>query len=72
MIAVLDGPVGSDGGCGLGGGQDSLTSVEGDFLGLVPEAGFGILVPSQPGDARHRDDKVAPLFVEAARNVEGL
>ena len=72
VIAVLDTPVGSDGGADLGGGQGGLTGVEGNLFGLVPEAGFGILVPSQPGDACHRDDEVAPLLVEAARNVEGL
>jgi len=38
----------------------------------VPEAGFGVLVPGQPGNARNRDEKVAPLLVEVAGNVEDI
>ena len=47
VIAVLDAPVGSDGGADLGGGQGGLTGAEGNLLGLVPEAGFGMAVFSK-------------------------
>ena len=54
------------------GAESDLTGVEGDFLGFVPEAGLGILVPGQAGDAGGADDQAVPLGVEFALDVEGL
>ena len=72
MAAIFNAPVVSD---RLGerlGVESDLTGVKGDFLGFVPEAGLGILVPGQAGDAGGADDQAVPLGVEFALDVEGL
>jgi hypothetical protein len=52
--------------------EADLAGVEGDFLGFVPEAGLGILMPGQAGDAGGLDDQAIPLGVELALDVEGF
>ena len=38
----------------------------------VPQAGPGVLVPGQAGDAGGADDQAVPLGVESAPDIEGL
>ena len=49
-----------------------LAGVERNFLGCLPEAGSGVLVPSQARDPGGLDDQAVPLGVEFALDVEGL
>ncbi len=49
-----------------------LAGVERNFLGCLPEAGSGVLVPGQAGDAGGADDQAVPLGIEFVLNVEGL
>jgi hypothetical protein len=72
MAPILDAPVASDRLAERLGAESDLTGVEGDLLGFVPEAGLGILVPGQAGDAGGVDDQAVPLGVELALDVEGL
>jgi hypothetical protein len=72
MAPILDAPVASDRLAERLGAESDLTGVEGDLLGFVPEAGLGILVPGQAGDAGGLDDQAVPLGVELALDVEGL
>jgi hypothetical protein len=52
--------------------EGDLASVEGNFLGGVPEPGLGVLVPGQAADAGGLDDQAVPLGIELAPDVEGL
>jgi hypothetical protein len=72
MASVLDAPVASDRLAERLGAEGDLTGIEGDFLGFVPEAGLGVLVPGQAGDAGGVDDQAVPLGAEQALDVEGL
>ena len=72
MAAIFNAPVVSDRLAERLGAESDLTGVKGDFLGFVPEAGLGILVPGQAGDAGGADDQAVPLGVEFALDVEGL
>ena len=72
MAPIFNAPVVSDRLAERLGAESDLTGVEGDFLGFVPEAGLGILVPGQAGDAGGADDQLVPLGVEFALDVEGL
>jgi hypothetical protein len=72
MAPIFNAPVVSDRLAERLGAESGLTGVEGDFLGFVPEAGLGILVPGQAGDAGGADDQAVPLGVEFALDVEGL
>ena len=72
MAPIFNAPVASDRLAERLGAESDLTGVEGDFLGFVPEAGLGILVPGQAGDAGGADDQAVPLGVELALDVEGL
>jgi hypothetical protein len=72
MAPIFNAPVASDRLAERLGAESDLTGVEGDLLGFVPEAGLGILVPGQAGDAGGVDDQAVPLGVELALDVEGL
>ena len=49
-----------------------LAGVERNFLGCLPEAGSGVLVPSQVRDPGGLDDQAVPLGVEFALDIEGF
>ena len=49
-----------------------LAGVERNFLGCLPEAGSGVLVPSQARDPGGLDDQAVPLGIELAPDVEGF
>ena len=49
-----------------------LAGVERNFLGCLPEAGSGVLVPNQARDPGGLDDQAVPLGIEFVLNVEGL
>ncbi len=70
--AIFDRPVVSDRLAERLGGEGDLAGVERDFLGGVPEAGRGVLVPGQAGDAGGPDDQAVPLGIELALDVKGL
>ena len=70
MAPIFNAPVASDRLAERLGAESDLTGVEGDFLGFVPEAGLGILMPGQAGDAGGVDDQA--LGVELALDVEGF
>jgi hypothetical protein len=70
--AIFDGPVVSDRLAERLGGEGDLAGVERDFLAGVPEAGLGVLVPGQAGDAGGPDDQAVPLGIELALDVKGL
>ena len=72
MASIFNAPVASDRLAERLGAESDLTGVEGDLLGFVPEAGLGVLVPGQAGDAGGVDDQAVPLGVELALDVEGL
>jgi hypothetical protein len=72
MASILDAPMASDRLAERLGAEGDLTGVEGDLLGFVPEAGLGVLVPGQAGDAGGVDDQAVPLGAELALDVEGL
>ena len=72
MASIFDAPVVSDRLAERLGAEGDLAGVEGDLLGCVPEAGPGVLVPGQAGDAGGADDQAVPLGVELALDVEGL
>ena len=72
MASILNAPVVSDRLAERLGAEGDLTGVEGDLPGFVPEAGLGILMPGQAGDAGGADDQALPLGVELALDVEGL
>jgi len=72
MAAVLNPPMVSDHLAERLGAEGDLAGVEGDVLGGVPEAGLGVLVPGQAGDAGRADNQAVPLGVEPALDIEGL
>ena len=72
MAPIFNAPVASDRLAERLGAEGDLTGVEGDLLGFVPEAGLGVLVPGQAGDAGGVDDQAVPLGAELALDVEGL
>src|SRR5687768_11974803 len=49
-----------------------LAGVERNLFGCLPEAGSGVLVPSQARDPGGLNDQAVPLGIEFALNVEGL
>ena len=49
-----------------------LAGIERNLLGCLPEAGSGILVPSQARDPGGLDDQAVPLGIEFVLNVEDL
>lgn len=72
IAAVFDAPMTAEG-VGEGpGGEGCLARVTGDFVGRMPHAGFGVLVPGQAGDAGDADDQSLPVESKAAGNVEDL
>jgi len=72
MAPIFNAPVASDRLAERLGAESDLTGVEGDLLGFVPEAGLGILVPGQAGDAGGLDDQAVPLGAEPALDIEGF
>lgn len=72
VAAVFDTPMLTDRRTGDGCGEPDLAGIEGCFAGLMPEAGLGVLVPSEAGDAGGGDDQAVPVGPEAAGDVEGL
>src|SRR5207342_2656288 len=72
MASVFDSPVLADCGADRGGGQVDLRCMEGGLLGRLPEAGGGVLVPGEPGDAGGGNDQAVPVGAEAAGDVERL
>ena len=64
MASVFDSPVLADCGADGGGGQVDLRCMEGGLLGRLPEAGGGVLVPGEPGDAGGGDDQTVPVGAE--------
>ena len=72
VASVFDAPVAPDRLAEGLGVEGDLTGVEGDLLGFVPEAGLGVLVPGQAGDAGSADNQAVPLGVEPALDIEGL
>lgn len=72
VAAIFNAPMLADG-CGDGGGgQSDLTRKEGCLVGAVPEAGRGVLVPGEPGDAGGGDDQTVPVGAETPGDVERL
>lgn len=69
---VLDMPVGADGGGEIAGAKRRLAGIVRDLLGGLPEAGSGVLVQSEAGDAGSTDDQPVPVGSEAAGDVEDL
>ena len=72
MASIFNAPVASDRIAEGLGAEGDLTGVEGDLLCFLPEAGLGVFVPGQAGDAGGVDDQAVPLALEFAPNVEGL
>ncbi len=72
MAAVFNRPMPPDRPSERLGAEVDLAGVEGNLLGGVPQAGLGVLVPGQAGDAGGADDQAVPLGVELSPDVEGL
>lgn len=72
MVSIFNAPMMADGGADSGGGQACLAGVERYLAGIVPVAGFGVLVPGEAGDPGDGDDQAVPIGAEAAGDVEGL
>lgn len=72
VAAILDAPMTPDGGREGGGAEPGLADIEGLFLGRVPQAGFGFLMPGEAGDASGAGDQVIPLGIEMAGHLEDL
>ena len=72
MAPIFYRPVASDRLAERFGVEFDLAGVERNFLGCLPEAGFGVLVPSQARDPGSLDDQAVPLGIEFVLNVEGL
>jgi hypothetical protein len=49
-----------------------LAGIERNFLACVPEAGCGVLVPSEARDSGGLDDQAVPLGIQFALKVGGL
>ena len=72
VASVFDAPMLADRGADGGGGQSDLRRKEGCLVGGMPEAGRGVLVPGEPGDADGGNDQAVPVGAEAAGDVERL
>lgn len=72
MAPVFNRPVPPDRPSERLGAEGDLAGVERDVLGGVPQAGLGVLVPGQAGDAGGAGDQAVPFGVELAPNIEGL
>jgi hypothetical protein len=72
MASVFNRPVPADRPPERLGAEGDLAGVDLDVLGRVPEAGPGVLVPGQAGDAGGADDQAVPLRVELAPDIEGV
>ena len=72
MAAIFDCPVVSDRLAERFGVEFDLAGVERNFLGCLPEAGPGVLVPGQARDPGGLDDQAVPLGIQLAVDVEGL
>jgi len=72
MIAIFDGPMRSHGTGELLGGRSRLAGIERDLVGFVPKTGFGVLVPSQAGDASDGKDQPGPVGADAIIDSEGF
>ncbi len=72
MAAILNRPMAADRLAERLGTEGDLAGVERDVLGGMPQAGLGVLVPGQAGDAGGADDQAVPRGVEPPLDVEGL
>ena len=72
MAAVLDAPVGADGGTGGGRGHRCLAGIKRSFGGRVPKAGFGVFAPGQATHPGGGDDQAMPIGSETTAHVEGF
>src|SRR5512147_3123918 len=72
VAAVFDAPMLADCSGNCGRGQADLRRIEGRLIGRIPEAGLGVFMPGDPGDAGGGDDPAIPVGSEAAGDVEGL
>lgn len=70
VVSVFYAPMVANGVGVFLGGQRDLADVVGDLVGGVPEAGFGILVPSQTGDAGGGDDQAVPVRADTTGKAE--
>jgi hypothetical protein len=71
MAAVLDAPVGADGGTGVGGGHRRLAGIKRGLGGRVPKAGFGVFAPGQTTHPNGGDDQAIPIRSEPIADIEG-
>jgi hypothetical protein len=72
MAAVLDAPVGADGGTGVGGGHRRLAGIKRGLGGRVPKAGFGVFAPGQTTHPDGGDDQAIPIRSEPTADIEGF
>jgi len=72
MAAVLDAPVGADGGTGVGGGHRRLAGIKRGLGGRVPKAGFGVFAPGQTTHPNGGDDQAIPIRSEPTADIEGF
>ena len=72
VVSVFDAPMVTDRRADHGRRQVDLAGVEGSVVGLAPEAGFGVLVPGEPGDAGDGADQSVPVGAEPSGDVEGF
>ena len=72
MAAVLDTPVGADGGTGGSRGDRRLAGIKRSFGGRVPKAGFGVLAPGQARHLGGGDDQAIPIGSEPTADIEGF
>lgn len=72
MAAVLDAPVGADGGTGGGGGHRRLAGIKRSFGGRVPKAGFCVFAPGQTTHPGGGDDQAIPIGSETTADIEGF
>lgn len=72
MAAVLDAPVGADGGAGVGGGHRRLAGIKRGLGGRVPKAGFGVFAPGQAAHPDGGEDQAIPIRSEPTADIEGF
>ena len=72
MAAVLDAPVGADGGAGVGGGHRRLAGIKRGLGGRVPKTGFGVFAPGQTTHPGGGDDQAIPIRSEPTADIEGF
>src|ERR1700679_4188623 len=68
----FDTPMESDRGDEDGGGHDGERGIKRDFVGFVPEARLGVLVPGEPGHPSDGGDEAVPPVAELSGDVEGF